>query len=110
MDISLLSDELKTVIKDLVKAEFEKQLSAKDSLIAQQQEEIAYLNQQIDWFRKKYFGSKSEKTIYIDPNQKKLFSSKAEDNNLLDESPGQATEEKTTHVPAHDRKARRSRK
>lgn len=48
MDISLLSDELKTVIKDLVKAEFEKQLSAKDSLIAQQQEEIAYLNQQID--------------------------------------------------------------
>ena len=70
MDVRLLSDELKTVIEELVKAEFEKQLSAKDSLIAQQQEEIAYLNQQIDWFRKKYFGSKSEKTIYIDPNQK----------------------------------------
>ena len=52
MDVSLLSDELKTVMKDLVKAEFEKQLSEKDALIAQLQDEVAYLNQQIEWFRK----------------------------------------------------------
>lgn len=39
MDVSLLSDELKTVMKDLVKAEFEKQLSEKDALIAQLQDE-----------------------------------------------------------------------
>ena len=81
MDVSLLSDELKTVIEGLVKAEFEKQLSAKDSLIAQQQEEIACLKQQIEWFRKQFFGSKSEKTIYIDPAQKTLFSPKTEDSN-----------------------------
>ena len=52
MDVNLLSDELKTVMKDLVKAEFEKQLSEKDALIAQLQDEVAYLNQQIEWFRK----------------------------------------------------------
>ena len=81
MDVSLLSDELKTVIEGLVKVEFKKQLSAKDSLIAQQQEEIACLKQQIEWFRKQFFGSKSEKTIYIDPAQKTLFSPKTEDSN-----------------------------
>lgn len=43
MDISLLSDELKAVIEEFVKAELKKQLSAKDLLIAQQQEEIAHL-------------------------------------------------------------------
>lgn len=110
MDVRLLSDELKTVIEELVKAEFEKQLSAKDSLIAQQQEKIAYLNQQIEWFRKKIFGSKSEKSIYIDPAQKTLFSPKTEDSALSDAATEQATEEKTVRVPAHERKAKRSRK
>ena len=110
MDVSLLSDELKAVIEELVKAEFEKQLSAKDSLIAQQQEEIAYLNQQIEWFRKSFFGSKSEKTIYIDPAQKTLFSPKPEVNSLSDAPTKQVIEEKPVHVPAHDRKAKRSRK
>ena len=110
MDVSLLSDELKTVMKDLVKAEFEKQLSEKDALIAQLQDEVAYLNQQIEWFRKRCFGSKSEKTLYIDPAQKSLFSEKPEDNNLLDAATKHAIEEKTVHVLTHDRKAKRSRK
>ena len=110
MDISLLSDELKAVIEGLVKAEFEKQLSAKDSLIAQQQEELAYLKQQIEWFRKKFFGFKSKKTVYIDPAQKSLFSPKTEDNNQVVAATEKSTEEKTVHVLAHDRKAKRSRK
>ena len=110
MDVNLLSDELKTVMNDLVKAEFEKQLSEKDSLIAQLQDEVAYLNQQIEWFRKKCFGSKSEKTLYIDPAQKSLFSEKPEDNNLLDAATKHAIEEKTVHVLTYDRKAKRSRK
>ena len=61
MDISLLSDELKAVIEEFVKAELKKQLSAKDLLIAQQQEEIAHLNEQISSLRKMIFGSRSEK-------------------------------------------------
>ena len=110
MDISLLSDELRTAVEGLLRAEFENKLSAKDSLIAQQQEEIAYLNQQIEWFRKKFFGSKSEKTIYIDLAQKTLFSPKTEDSNPPNAPTEQATEDKPVHVLAHDRKAKRSRK
>ena len=81
MDISLLPAELRTMIEEAVKSQCEKLLSSKDSIIARQQEEIAYLNEQIEWFRKKLFGSQSEKTIYIDPSQKVLFSSDSDKSN-----------------------------
>lgn len=107
MDISLLSDELKAVIEEFVKAELKKQLFAKDLLIAQQQEEIAHLNEQISSLRKMIFGSRSEKTIYIDPAQKSLFE-KAESNNTADTTQDSHQEQSRVKVPAHERKPKRS--
>ena len=109
MDISLLPDELRTMIEEAVKSQCEKLLSSKDSIIARQQEEIAYLNEQIEWLRKKHFGSQSEKTIYIDSSQKVLFSNDSGKSNPSDEALAQAAEEKPVHVPAHDRMPKRSR-
>lgn len=110
MDISLLPAELRTMIEEAVKSQCEKLLSSKDSIIARQQEEIAYLNEQISWLRKRLFGSKSEKTIYIAPSQKGLFGNNSDESDSSNEALTQAAEEKTVHVPAHDRKPKRSQK
>ena len=115
MDVNLLPENIKAAF-DEQRAMFQEMLNSfretnaalkeslrqKDILIAALQEQIACLNKVI-------FGSRSEKTIYVDPRQKELFGLGEDSTNGLAISGEQATEEKTVHVPAHDRKAKRSK-
>ena len=115
MDINLLSDEIKEAFEEQ-KAMFQEMLKAyqetnailKESL-KQKDNLIEDLQQQLATLRKVIFGSRSEKTVYIDPAQKPLFFEFSENNTQLESSTEQPEIAKTVHVPTHDRKAKRSR-
>lgn len=112
MAVNTIADEMKSV--------FEEQIEMLNALLKSQQETIEllresnrqkdetieYLQQQIANLNKVIFGSRSEKTVYVDPAQKTLFSMTPVENQqstpLSNPSP--------VHVPAHERKPKRSRK
>ncbi len=62
------------------------------------------MQQQILNLQKIIFGSRSEKIAYVAPNQLELFSRDTEDGKEAEP----VKEAKITHIPAHDRKAKRS--
>ncbi len=116
MDVNLLPENIKAAF-DEQRAMFQEMLNSfretnaalkeslrqKDILIAALQELIACLNKVI-------FGSRSEKTIYVDPGQKSLFGLGEDNTNALVASDEQAIEKNTVHVPAHERTPKRSLK
>lgn len=73
----------------------------KEIVIESQQEQVSYLKKQL-------FGTRSEKTIYVDAAQGKLFPSAKEAEKQVEAATDTEADAKPVHVPAHDRKAKRS--
>ena len=94
MDVSLMPDEIRSAFEELKES-----IKQKDLLITDLQAQIANLNKVI-------YGSRSEKTVYVDPAQKPLFPSDTA------ETP-QATavaNPQPVQVPSHERKPKRTHK
>ena len=79
MDVSLLPDDLRTALEEqramfqeMINSFQETNATLKESL-KQKDLQIEELRQQIACLQKVIFGSRSEKIIYVDPNQKRLF-------------------------------------
>lgn len=114
MDISLLPDEIKAafeeqriMFQEMLKAFQETNAVLKASL-AQRDILIKDLREQIAALQKVIYGSRSEKTIYIDSHQKSLFSNGSEDNTQPGTMSEQSSPSETIDIPAHTRKAKRS--
>lgn len=109
MDVSLLPDDLRTAMfQEMINSFQETNAALKESL-KQKDLQIEELRQQIACLQKVIFGSRSEKIIYVDPNQKSLFggtdAGKPDDGGRPD---GQ--KKGVVQVPAHERKPKRSQK
>ena len=116
MDVSLLPDDIRTafeeqrsMFQEMLNSFQETNAALKESL-RQKDSQIAALQEQIAYLKKVIFGPRSEKIIYVDPDQKTLFDFVGNNTNGLSTSDEKVTEEKAVHVPAHVRKAKRSRK
>ena len=70
-----------------------------DAAFASQEERIAVLEHQLDWFKRQLFGRKSEKVLPVSPEQNSLFDSPVSDETVLPQ--------KT--VKAHTRSSKKQR-
>lgn len=78
-------------------------LSAAQSTIDKLQAERDALQRRVDWLEKQIFGQKSEKTtVVLDANSEQL--------GLFNETEVECTASTTVNIPAHSRKAKRTRK
>lgn len=78
-------------------------LSAAQSTIDKLQAERDALQRRVDWLEKQIFGQKSEKTtVVLDANSEQL--------GLFNETEVECTSPTVVNVPAHSRKAKRTRK
>ena len=78
-------------------------LSAAQSTIDKLQAERDALQRRVDWLEKQIFGQKSEKTsVILDTDNEQL--------GLFNEAEIECTAPATVNIPAHSRKAKRTRK
>ena len=112
MDISLPSDEIKeafespkAMFQEMKNSLLETNAALQESL-REKDELIACLREQIANLQKIIFGSRSEKTVYVDPAQKELFPTES----LENQQTVLAQTAQSISVPAHERKPKRSRK
>lgn len=116
MGISLLPDEIKAAFEEqrIMFQEMQKSFQETTAVLKASLEQrdilIKNLREQIAALQKVIYGSRSEKTIYIDSHQKSLFSNGSEDNTQPGTMSEQASSSETIDIPAHTRKAKRSHK
>jgi transposase len=70
-----------------------------EGVFVQLTEQIAHLQQQLDWFKRQLFGQKSEKQLFDNPHQSTLFAGDVPEKSEPD----------TTDVKAHKRKSNTQR-
>ena len=110
MVVDAITDEIRSALEEqnemlraLLKSQQETiELLQKSN--AQKDDTIEYLQQQIANLNKIIFGFRSEKTVYVDPAQKELFPEAGEGQPVVPTPNPQPV-----HVPAHERKPKRSR-
>lgn len=112
MNSNVAPDEIKSELEEqtemhraLLKSLQETITLLRDSL-KQKDDTIKCLQQQIANLNKVIFGSRSEKTIYVDPAQKSLFPEDTAENQQVPVT----SKLQTVEVTAHERKPKRSRK
>ena len=82
------------------------------ALLRQQQQKIDTLLAQIAWFNRQFFGRKSEKLAYLDPNQPSLFDApiSAQQQEEALEAARVAAEKEIMEAEVRKKKERRNRK
>ena len=100
MGISLLPDEIKAAFEEqrIMFQEMQKSFQETNAMLKASLEQrdilIKNLREQIAALQKVIYGSRSEKTIYIDSHQKSLFPNGSEDNT----QPGTQCQRDTTGI------------